>query len=145
MFKKILVPTDGSSQAHKAAEVAAEMAQSQGAQVIGVYVIDPFPFIGVGDASAVGLQAYMTEVQASAGQALADVRKLCEARGVAFAGDTIERNSAHQGILETAQAENCDLIVMGSHGRKGIEALILGSVAQKVLTHAQLPVMVIKG
>lgn len=145
MFKKILVPTDGSSQAHKAAEVAAEMAQSQSAQVIGVYVIDPFPFIGVGDASAVGLQAYMTEVQASAGQALADVRKLCEARGVAFAGDTIERNSAYQGILETAQAENCDLIVMGSHGRKGIEALILGSVAQKVLTHANLPVMVIKG
>ena len=145
MFKKILVPTDGSSLAHKAADIAAELAQSQGAQVIGVYVIDPFPFIGVGDASAIGLQAYMSEVQASAGQALADVRKLCEARGVAFAGDTIERGSPYEGILETAKAEGCDVIVMGSHGRKGVEALILGSVAQKVLTHAKVPVMVIKG
>ncbi len=145
MFKKILLPTDGSALAHKAAEVAAELAQSQGAQIIGLYVIDPFPFIGVGDASAVGLQAYMSEVQATAGQALADVRKLCEARGVSFAGDTIERGSPYEGILETAKAEACDLIVMGSHGRKGMQALILGSVAQKVLTHAGLPVMVIKG
>lgn len=145
MFKKILVPTDGSPQAHKAAEIATELAQSQGAQVIGVYVIDPFPFIGVGDASAVGLQAYLSEAQAAAGRALADVRKLCETRGVAFAGDTIERNTPYLGILETAKAEGCDVIVMGSHGRRGIEALILGSVAQKVLTHASLPVMVIKG
>ncbi len=145
MFKKILVPTDGSSLAHKAAEVAADLAQSQGAQIIGVYVIDPYPFIGVGDASAVGLQAYMSEVQATAGQALFDMRKLCEARGVSFSGDTIERGSPYEGILETAKAEACDLIVMGSHGRKGMEALILGSVAQKVLTHVGLPVMVIKG
>lgn len=145
MFKKILVPTDGSALAQKAAGVAAELAQSQGAQVIGVYVIDPFPFIGVGDASAVGLQAYMSEVQATAGQALSGIRALCEARGVSFAGDTIERGSPYEGILETAKAEGCDLIVMGSHGRKGMEALILGSVAQKVLTHAKVPVMVIKG
>ena len=53
--------------------------------------------------------------------------------------------AAIEGILETARAEGCDLIVMGSHGRRGIEALILGSVAQKVLTHASLPVMIIKG
>ncbi len=145
MFKKILVPSDGSPQAHKAAEAAADLAKSQGAQVIGVFVIDPFPFIGIGDASAVGLQAYMSEVQAAAGQSLADIRALCDSRGVSFAGDTIERGSAYEGILETAQAEGCDLIVMGSHGRKGIQALILGSVAQKVLTHATLPVMIIKG
>ena len=145
MFKKILVPSDGSTQAHKAAEVAADLAKSQGAQVIAVYVIDPFPFIGVGDASAVGLQAYMTEAQAVAAQALKDVHALCEARGVPCAGDTIERSAPYEGILETAKAEGCDLIVMGSHGRKGIEALILGSVAQKVLTHATLPVMIIKG
>jgi nucleotide-binding universal stress UspA family protein len=84
-------------------------------------------------------------VQASAGQALADVRKLCKARGVAFAGDTTKRRSPYEGILENAKAEGCDVIVMGSHGRKGLEALIPGSVAQKVLTHAKVPVMVIKG
>lgn len=145
MFKKILVPSDGSQQSIKAAEVAADLAKSQGAQVIAVYVIDPFPFIGVGDASAIGLQAYMSEAQAVAGQSLAEVRAVCEARGVPYACDTIERSAPYDGILETARAEGCDLIVMGSHGRKGIQALILGSVAQKVLTHATLPVMIIKG
>ncbi|MCU0956446.1 MAG: universal stress protein, partial [Hydrogenophaga sp.] len=58
--------------------------------------------------------------------------------------DTIERNVVYEGILETAQAEGCDLIVMGSHGRQGVKALILGSVAQKILTHAKVPVLVVK-
>lgn len=144
MFKKILVPSDGSKIAHKAAEFAAELAQQHGAQVVGVYVIDPFPYIGIGDASAAGLQAYMSEAQAAAGQSLDDIRKACVARGVAFDGDTIERNVTYEGILETAEAEGVDLIVMGSHGRKGVQALIIGSVAQKVLTHAKVPVLIIK-
>ena len=144
MFKKILVPSDGSDLAHKAAEFAADLAKVHGAQVIGVYVIDPFPYIGIGDASAVGLQAYMSEAQAAAGQSLGGIRALCEARGVPFEGDTIERSVTYEGVLETAKAESCDLIVMGSHGRKGVQALILGSVAQKVLTHASVPVLIVK-
>lgn len=144
MFKKILVPTDGSQLAHKAAEFAAELAKTQGARVVGLFVIDPFPYIGIGEASAVGLQAYLAEARAAAGQALDDVRKSCETHEVGFDGDTIERNVIHEGILETAAAEGCDLIVMGSHGRKGVQALILGSVAQKVLTHSKLPVLVVK-
>ncbi len=144
MFKKILVPSDGSPLAHQAAEFAADLAKVHGAQVVGLYVIDPFPYIGIGDASAVGLQAYMAEAQTAAGQSLDDIRKACEARGVTFEGDTIERNVTYEGILETAEAESADLIVMGSHGRKGVQALILGSVAQKVLTHAKVPVLIVK-
>jgi nucleotide-binding universal stress UspA family protein len=144
MFKKILVPSDGSPLAHRAAEFAADLARVHGAQVVGLYVIDPFPYIGIGDASAVGLQAYMAEAQTAAGRSLDDIRKACEARGVVFEGDTIERNVTYEGILETAQAEGADLIVMGSHGRKGVQALILGSVAQKVLTHAKVPVLIVK-
>ncbi|MDZ4127180.1 MAG: universal stress protein, partial [Hydrogenophaga sp.] len=68
----------------------------------------------------------------------------CAAEGVPFAGDTIERNVVYEGIIETAEAEGCDLIVMGSHGRQGVKALILGSVAQKVLTHAKMPVLIVK-
>ena len=60
MFKKILVPTDGSVLAAKATATAVQLAKVHGAQVVGVYVIDPFPYIGIGDASAVGLQAYLT-------------------------------------------------------------------------------------
>lgn len=144
MFKKILVPTDGSHLAAAAAETAVQLAKSQSAQVVGVYVIDPFPYIGIGDASAVGLQAYLTEAKSAAGRALDGLGKVCEASGVVFAGDTIERNVVYEGILETADAEGCDLIVMGSHGRQGVKALILGSVAQKVLTHAKVPVLVVK-
>lgn len=144
MFKKILVPSDGSPLAHQTAEFAADLAKVHGAHIIGVYVIDPFPYIGIGDASAIGLQAYLSEAQVAATQSLDDIRQVCVARGVGFDGDTIERNVTYEGILETASAEGCDLIVMGSHGRKGIEALVLGSVAQKVLTHAKVPVLIVK-
>ena len=108
MFKKILVPSDGSDLAHKAAEFAADLAKVHGAEVIGVYVIDPFPYIGIGDASAIGLQAYLTEAKAAAGVALDAARMACAADGVPFAGDTIERNVVYEGVIETAQAEGCD-------------------------------------
>ena len=65
MFKKILVPTDGSELALRAAGVAADLAKTHGAEVVGVYVIDPFPYIGIGEASAVGLQAYLAEAPVS--------------------------------------------------------------------------------
>lgn len=144
MFKKILVPTDGSAQAALAARTAAELAKSEGAGVVGVYVIDPFPYIGIGDASAIGLQAYLAEAKTAAGQALDMLERACKEHGVPFVGDTIERNVVHEGILETASAENCDLIVMGSHGRSGLEKLVLGSVAQAVLSHTRLPVLVVR-
>lgn len=144
MFKKILVPTDGSPLALRAATTAVDLAKAHGAQVVGVYVIDPFPYIGIGDASAAGLQAYLAESRNVAGHALEALGKVCAAQGVAFVGDTIERNVVYEGVIETAQAEECDLIVMGSHGRQGVKALVLGSVAQKVLTHTRLPVLIVK-
>ena len=144
MFKKILLPTDGSDLSVFATRAAVGLAKSQGAQVVGVYVIDPFPYIGMGEASAAGLQSYLTESRNLAGQALDALGKVCAAEGVPFAGDTIERNVVYEGIIETAEAEGCDLIVMGSHGRQGVKALILGSVAQKVLTHAKVPVLIVK-
>ncbi|WP_342129655.1 universal stress protein [Hydrogenophaga sp. OTU3427] len=145
MFKKILVPSDGSDLAHKAADFAADLAKVHGAQIIGVYVIDPFPYIGIGDASAVGLQAYLSEAKLAANRSLEMLADSCKQRGVSYAGDTIERSVVYEGITETARIEACDLIVMGSHGRQGVEALILGSVAQKVLTHAKVPVLIVKG
>jgi nucleotide-binding universal stress UspA family protein len=144
MFRKILVPTDGSTIAQKAAVTAAQLAKSQGAQIVSVFVIDPFPYAGIGDASAAGLQAYLTEAKSAAAQALDGVARVCKAEGVPYVCDTIERNVVYEGILETAEVEACDLIVMASHGRQGIKALIVGSVAQKVLTHAKMPVLIVK-
>lgn len=79
-----------------------------------------------------------------AARSLDTVRQLSEASGVPFAADTIERSAVFEGILDTATAEACDLIVMGSHGHSGVKALILGSETQKVLTHSTVPVLVIK-
>ena len=75
MFKKILLPTDGSDLSVFATRAAVGLAKSQGAQIVGVYVIDPFPYIGIGDASAIGLQAYLTEAKAAAGVALDAARE----------------------------------------------------------------------
>lgn len=144
MFKKILVPTDGSELATSAVHTAAQMAKSQGGQVVGVYVIDPFPYIGIGDASAIALQSYLTESKRVAGEALDALAKVCAAEGVPFAGDTIERNVVFEGVIATAKAEGCDLIVMASHGRKGIARLLLGSETQHVLTHSHIPVLVLR-
>lgn len=144
MFKKILVPTDGSTLAAQATTAAVQLAKRLNAQIVGVNVIDPFPYIGIGDASAIGLQAYLTEAKGAATQALDALRLACKAEGVECVGDTIERNVVYEGIIETAEAEGCDLIVMGSHGHRGVKALILGSVAQKVLTHSKVPVLIVK-
>lgn len=145
MFKKILVPTDGSTLSGEATKAAVQLAKSLHAQIVGVNVIDPFPYIGIGDASAIGLQSYLTEAKGAATQALDALRLACTAEGVECVGDTIERNVVYEGIIETAEAEGCDLIVMGSHGHRGVKALILGSVAQKVLTHSKTPVLIVKG
>ena len=120
MFTSILIPTDGSEKAVIAASKAVELAKEQGAKLTAVVVIDPFPYIGLGEASAFGLQAYLSEAQAMATQSL------------------------DEGILDAATEQGCDLIVMGSHGRSGVKALILGSETQKVLTHSRIPVLVIK-
>jgi nucleotide-binding universal stress UspA family protein len=121
-----------------------ELAKEQGAKLTAVVVIDPFPYIGLGEASAFGLQAYLSEAQAMATQSLDGVRAMAEAAGVPFMAETIERSAVFEGILDAATEQGCDLIVMGSHGRSGVKALILGSETQKVLTHSRIPVLVIK-
>jgi nucleotide-binding universal stress UspA family protein len=144
MFTSILIPTDGSEKAVIAASKAVELAKEQGANLTAVVVIDPFPYIGLGEASAFGLQAYLSEAQAMATQSLDGVRAMAEAAGVPFMAETIERSAVFEGILDAATEQGCDLIVMGSHGRSGVKALILGSETQKVLTHSRIPVLVIK-
>jgi nucleotide-binding universal stress UspA family protein len=144
MFTSILIPTDGSEKAVIAASKAVELAKEQGAKLTAVVVIDPFPYRGLGEASAFGLQAYLSEAQAMATQSLDGVRAMAEAAGVPFMAETIERSAVFEGILDAATEQGCDLIVMGSHGRSGVKALILGSETQKVLTHSRIPVLVIK-
>jgi nucleotide-binding universal stress UspA family protein len=120
------------------------MAQAFGSEVTAIYVVDPYPFTGVGVDFAYGQGQYLNAAKAAATEALADARKQIEQAGVTIHTATVEAHTVWRGILEAAESGGADLIVMGSHGRSGIEKLVLGSVAQKVVSHTKLPVLLVR-
>jgi nucleotide-binding universal stress UspA family protein len=144
MFKNILLATDGSPASEHAAELAVSLARESHARLTALYVIDPYPYLGVGEASAVGFQAYMGNAYEHAAQAHARVTELCrKADGsVDLQLRRGEDASAAESIVRTALEEDADLIVVGSHGRTGLSRVMLGSVAAKVVTASPVPVLV---
>lgn len=144
MFKHILVPVDGSATSLQAVEKAAGIAKAFGSAVTAIYVIDPYPFAGVGTDFAYGQAQYLSAASAEANEAIKAAREQIEAAGLAVQTRVVEAHTPWRGILETATALGADLVVMGSHGRRGLEKLVLGSVAQRVLSHATLPVLVVR-
>ena len=144
MIQKILLPIDGSDAAMVAARLAIDLAQCKGAQVYGLMVIDPYLYAGVGQASTLGQQAHSQEAAAWAERHLGVLRSQCEVLQVPFHSATLESTSVVKGILEAQQSLGCDLIALASNGRGGVSALLLGSVAQKVLAQSPVPVMILK-
>lgn len=144
MFKHILVPIDGSPTAELAVDKAIGLAKAFDSAVTAIYVVDPYPFTGVGEGFAYGQGQYLIAAKAHATQSLANARKLMEQAGVKITTATVEAHSAWRGILEAADSGGADLIVMGSHGRSGVEKLVMGSVAQRVISHSKLPVLLIR-
>ena len=144
MFKHILLATDGSQASEHAAALAVDLARSQGAKLMAIYVIDPYPYMMMGEVNPYGLQAYMSAAQEVAAQAHAAVDGLCKqgATPVPLQVRLIENVAAASGILECAQEAGADLIVVGSHGRSGIMRLMLGSVASRVVAESKVPVLV---
>lgn len=144
MFKHILVATDASPASEHAAKLAVSLARTHGAKLTAVYVVDPYPYIGVGEINPMGFQAYMSAAQDLAAQAHAQVEALCKQDGEAIAlqARLVEDVTAASGIVQTAQTEGADLIVLGSHGRTGIARLMLGSVATKVVAESTVPVLI---
>ncbi|MDE2617075.1 MAG: universal stress protein [Burkholderiales bacterium] len=145
MFKHILVPVDSSETAQKAVETAAGLARAFGSAVSVIYVIDPYPFTGLGSDFAYGQAEYLSAASAEAQEATEAARAVLSKAGVTVSTQVVEAHTIWRGILETAKTLGADLIVMGSHGRRGVEKVVLGSVAQRVLSHAQLPVFVVRG
>ncbi len=145
MFKRILIPVDGSSTAQQAVQKAAGLAQAFGSQATVIYVIDPYPFTGLGSDFAYGQAEYLGAAAKEAEEAIAAARAVLSAAGVTVETRVVEAHAIWRGIIETANACGADLIVMGSHGRRGLEKLVLGSVTQRVLSHATQPVFVARG
>lgn len=145
MFKHILVPVDGSATAQKAVEKAIGLAQAFGSAVTAIYVIDPYSFTGLGTDFSYGQAEYLSAAVAEGNAAIKAAQEAFLAAGVRADASVVEAHAAWRGILEAAETVGADLIVIGSHGRHGLEKLVLGSVAQRVLSNANLPVLVVRG
>lgn len=143
MFNKILVPTDGSAPSAKARQAAIEVAKMFDIPIVALYVIEPLPYVGLAEVGVPDLAEYSNAVRAEASKVLDSVEAECKEHGVKCENVLIEASNVDQGILEQAEAHKCNLIVMGTHGRRGLNRLLMGSVARSVLSHAKIPVLVI--
>jgi nucleotide-binding universal stress UspA family protein len=144
MYKRILVPTDGSDISNKAVQTACDLAKLTGAVLYLVSVKEPFPYSAISEMQPVPPQEYydaqdrLTTGWVQAGQAIA------QRAGINCQGLTVEAAHPWEAIIEQAKSNQCDLIVMASHGRRGLTALLLGSETTRVLTHSPLPVLVVR-
>ena len=143
MYKNILLPTDGSELAGKAVQDGLRLAKTLGAKATVLTVAKPFRVFTlemgmVQDTSA----EYKQRVQQQTAKILTAAADQAKATGVACETVQVEHEHPYQAIVDIAKSKGCDLIVMASHGRRGIAALVLGSETVKVLTHSKIPVLV---
>jgi nucleotide-binding universal stress UspA family protein len=147
MYKRILVATDGSSLSKKAVANAIALAASCGAELVALKVIPRYPqtyFEGSIPLSAAEIARIEKQWVDAAEENLASVQKNATAKGVACKGVTVKSDVVSDAIISAAKKHKADLIVMASHGRKGIKRLLLGSETQQVLTHSHTPVRVLR-
>lgn len=144
MYKRILVPTDGSEITAKAARAAIQMASENGGHLFVISTTEPLPFSGLGEMQAVSPRRFHESRQQLAVQRVNAVQELAQAQGVPCTTHTAEALHPWEAILNFSREQECDLIVMASHGRRGVSAVLLGSETQRVLTHSSIPVLVVK-
>jgi nucleotide-binding universal stress UspA family protein len=149
MFKHILLPTDGSKLSGKAVKQAIGVAAALGARITAVNVVGGYQLHLMDEGYAVpdvpALKTRFEEAESAAARKILDtVRKSAAEAGVECDTVTATSNLPHDAIITQAKKSGCDLIIMASHGRKGLQGLLLGSETVKVLTHSTIPVLVIR-
>src|SRR6266545_1688959 len=143
MFQHILVATDGSLLSAAAVDKAIDFAREAGAKVTVVTATEPFHIVATGSKQLSDTkEAYERHVKAEAARYLGEAERKAKAQGVQCHVLQIEHEHPHKAIIEAAKKFGCDLIAMASHGRRGVSALVIGSVTTKVLTHSSIPVLV---
>lgn len=147
MYQRILVATDGSTLSKKAVTHAIALAATCGAELVALKVVPRYPqayfegSIPLSVAEIARIEGQWTE---AAKAALDAVQKAAKARGVVAKAVTVKSDVVSEAIIATAKKHKADLILMASHGRKGIKRLLLGSETQQVLTHSHIPVLVLR-
>lgn len=144
MYQRILVPTDGSEITAKAVETAVSLAKLTGASLVTLCVKEPFPYSAISEMQPVPPQEFYDAQERIAASRVKAVMDAAAAAGVACEGSTVEALHPWEAILDLAKAKACELVVMASHGRRGVAALLIGSETSRVLTHSPLPVLVVK-
>lgn len=147
MYKRILVATDGSKLSQKAVDHALALADLTGAEVVALKVVPRYPqtyFEGGVALAANEVARIEQQWQAEAMEAVNAVKAAGQRREVKVKAVTAKSDLVAEAIIATAKRQKCDLIVMASHGRRGIKRLLLGSETQQVLTHSHIPVLVLR-
>jgi nucleotide-binding universal stress UspA family protein len=147
MFRNILVPTDGSKLSQKAVKEAIQLAKEANAKVTALHVYPQFrgsPYGTYGPAENVLEEAHENQARADADKLFAAIRKLTDAAGITLDSVLARNDDVWKQVIATAKKKKCDLICMASHGRRGLSGILLGSETHKVLTHSELPVLVLR-
>jgi len=143
MFKHILLPTDGSDLSLRAVDIGIGLAANVGAKVLAYHAMEPFASLPYySDAMAFPEDVYLNQAQEHAAYYLEQVRERAKAAHVACDAVYEFEHQPYEGIVRAAHDRHCDLIVMGSHGRSGLDKLLLGSQANKLLLAADIPVLI---
>lgn len=147
MYDKILVATDGSNLSKKAVGSAISLAALTGASLVALKVVPRYPqsYFEGGLALQAAEVGRIEKQWADEGQTVVDeVKKLAELQGVKTRALTVKSDIVSEAVIAAAKKHKCDLIVMASHGRKGVKRLLLGSETNQVLTHSHIPVLVLR-
>ena len=146
MYRHILIPTDGSELAEHAVTNGLALAKSVGAKVSVIIVEEPFDWLSVSETkppqALEELAKHAEQIKKHAASVLNRVANAAKQAGVSCDTIQVENEQPYKAIITMAADRGCDLIVMASHGRGGISAVVLGSVTNKVLTHTKTPVLV---
>ena len=144
MYARILVPTDGSEITEKAVHTAISLAKALNARLYTISAKEPFPYSAISEMQPTPPQEFFDAQERIAAKRVQAVVELSGAAGVACEAHTVEALHPWEAIIDHAKRMECDLLVMASHGRRGVSALLLGSETQKVLTHSKVPVLIVR-
>ena len=147
MFTRIMLATDGSKLSQKAVKIAIDMASKFNAELVAVKVIPRYVqtyFEGSFTVADIDVKSIEAQWAAGAQQVLDKIATSATAKGVSVKTSVIKSDDISEGLVKAANKMKVDLIVMASHGRKGIKRVLLGSETQNVLTHSEVPVLVLR-
>jgi nucleotide-binding universal stress UspA family protein len=147
VYRNILVPTDGSPPARRAIALAVRLAREQRARVTGLWVApvwqpNLYAFPGDMPAGFISPDEFAAETKSAAARHLRVIEKAAAAAGVKWACSWVSGGFPYLEIIRAARRNGCDLIVMGSHGRRGFAKVLLGSQTNLVLAHSRIPAIV---